>query len=73
VDPLAELKLAVARLKERLDALSPEEPASEEKLSLMHDIRSLAAAQGALAARRFFDRVVADGKLSPSEFEGCFQ
>jgi len=76
VNDLIQIAKRFEAIEATLDKVSPgwrEATApSPEKLSLMHDIRSLAQAQGVVAARRFFDDVVATGKLSPSEFESCF-
>jgi hypothetical protein len=69
---LSELKLAVARLAERLDALAPEPPPSQEKLDLLHDIRSYAAVHGRVAAWRMFGDKIGR-ELTQAEFDGCFQ
>jgi len=73
MDPLAELRFAVARLAERLDALAPEPPPTEEKLSLIRDIQSHVQCQGRTAAWRMYQDVVADGKLTQVEFDQCLQ
>jgi hypothetical protein len=72
VDPLGELKLAVARLKERLDELSPEPPPSREKLDLMSDIKSFARSQGRVAAWRIFGDKIGR-ELTQAEFDACVQ